>query len=136
MSATTRRRKAAAEGAAAELQRDPAVGRELARERADADEHRHDGDDGEREVGRAAGGQARGDEADEGREPEDDGARGDRDERRDERAASADDPREHELLPAGVLLGAHRADGGEQPPDRGEDREGAADAPGDVARRR
>ena len=45
-------------------------------------------------------------------------------------------PGEHELHPAGVLLGPQRAHRGEQPEDRGEDRERPADAPGGVAAHR
>ena len=72
--------------------------------RADADEDRHDRDDGEREIRGAAGGQPRDDEAGERREPQHDRAGGDRGERRDERALPADRAGEHELLPARVLL--------------------------------
>ena len=49
------------------------------------------------------------------------------------RAAAVDGAREHELLPAGLLLGAQRADRGEQPPHGGEDRTEPADPPGRVA---
>ncbi len=90
---------------APQLERDPACRRELARERAHADEHRHDRHRRQGKVGRPAGGQAARDEAGELREPQDRDARRDRGHRREKRRPAPDGPGEHELHPARVLLG-------------------------------
>ena len=93
-----------------------------------------DGDRGrrEREVGRAAHGQPRDDEPGELGAPEDEHAEADRDELRGEGGAPSERAGEHELEAAGVLLGPERPHRGEEPVDRGRDRERPADAPGGI----
>ena len=132
--ATRRRRASTMTPAEISLatRRDPAIWRGQG---ADAHEDQPHRDDREREVGRAGHGQAAGEQPGEGREPDGGGAGADRDEGREIGPAPADDAREHELLPAGVLLAAKGARGGQEPPDRREDRQHAPDAPGGVALR-
>ena len=133
VSAITRSSKRQPYDRAPQLERDPARGRELARERADAHEHRHDRHRRQRQVGRPARRQAAREEAGELREPQDQDARRDRGHRREIRRPPPDGPGEDELHPARVLLGAQRAHRGQQTEDRGEDRERPADAPRGVA---
>ena len=107
--------------------------RQLAGDGSDADEHRHDRDDREREVGRAAHGDLAADEGDERREPQHSGAGADRRKLSEESVAPAYHSRKHELRPPLRFLRPHGSDRAEQTPDRGEYRETAAHTPADIA---
>ncbi len=117
---------------AAELERDPARRCKLAGDRADAGEDAGDRGRREREVGRATHRQPRDDEPGELGAPEDEHAKADRDELRGEGGSPSERAGEHELEPARVLLGPVRTHRGEEPVDRGRDRERPTDAPGGV----
>jgi hypothetical protein len=117
----------------AERHRQPAARRQLAGHRADPGEDERHRRRGQREVGRAADGQAAGDEAQQLGRPDDDDADADGGGRRAERGAPADRGGQDELHPAGVLLGAQRAHAGKHAEHRGGDRQRPADAPRRVA---
>ena len=101
-------------------EREPPIRRDLARERADADEHRHGRRRprarGTRSLRRAAASPRAPANVASQRSAAADADRGERG--ADDRLAAADGQREHQLLPSGVLLRAQRAHRREQRPTR------------------
>ena len=118
---------------AAEFEGHPPRRRELAHQRADADEHGDDRGDREREVRRSARRQPAQNRAHERRGPEEQHAGGDRRHGREERRSSPDRPGQHQFGAPGLLLGPQGPDRRQQAEHCAEDRERTADPPGAVA---
>ena len=110
------------------------VGRELARERAHADEHGHDRHRREREIGRSARRQAAGEEGRRTREPQEQRRpRRSRPAPRDRRSRARPSPAStSSMRPVSSSVRSART-AASSAEDRGDDRERPADAPGGVA---